>query len=91
MSESCGLRDFVPEVLNVAIPEVSNHSPIGPTSFAVDLSQRLFTSLKTLVYPSLVSAGDGSGLNSSARARAKGVTAGHCGKSAGAKLGGVNW
>jgi hypothetical protein len=39
MSESSGLRDFVPEVLNVAIPEVSNHSPIGRTSFAVDLSR----------------------------------------------------
>jgi hypothetical protein len=39
MSESCGLRDFVPEVLNVAIPEVSNHGLVGRTSFAVDLSQ----------------------------------------------------
>ena len=60
MSESSGLRDFVPEVLNVALPEVSNHGLIGRTSFAVDLSQRLFTSLKTLVYSSLVSAGGGS-------------------------------
>jgi hypothetical protein len=47
--------------------------------------------LRDFVYPSLVSAGGGSGLNSSARARAKGVTAGRCGKSAGAKLEGVNW
>ena len=39
MSQSCGLRDLVPEVLNIAIPEHSNQGLLRGTSCAVDESQ----------------------------------------------------
>ncbi len=39
MSQSCGLRDLVPEVLNIAILERSNQGLLRGTSCAVDESQ----------------------------------------------------
>ena len=89
MSQCRGLRDFVPEVLNVAIPEISDQSLLRGASLAGDETQTL-DFIETSVYSSLVNCGGGPGRNSSARARANGVTWGHCMKSAGAKLGGVN-
>ena len=41
MSQRRGLRDFVPEVLNVAIPEISNQCLLRGTSFAGDETQAL--------------------------------------------------
>src|ERR1700741_1965216 len=41
MSKRCGLRDLVPEVLNIAVPERSNQGLLRGTSCAVDESQTL--------------------------------------------------
>src|ERR1700722_8118740 len=39
MSQCCGLRDLVPEVLNVAVPEISNQGLLLGASFAGDKTQ----------------------------------------------------
>src|SRR5580704_8380196 len=41
MSQCRGLRDFVPEVLNVAVPEVSNLGLLLGTSFTANEAQTL--------------------------------------------------
>src|SRR5882724_8943745 len=41
MSQRRGLRDLVPEILNVAVPEVSNQGLLLGASFAGDESQTL--------------------------------------------------
>src|ERR1700676_2381352 len=41
MSQRSGLRDLVPEVLNVAVPEVSNHGLLWSAGFAGDETQAL--------------------------------------------------
>src|SRR5258708_30002777 len=38
-SQSCGLRDLVPEILNIAVPEGSNQGLLRRASCAVDESQ----------------------------------------------------
>ena len=41
MSQCRGLRDFVPEVLHVTVPKVSNHGLLLGTSFAGNETQTL--------------------------------------------------
>src|SRR4029077_13282916 len=41
MSQRGGLRDFVPEVLNIAVPEVSNQGLLLGTSFTANEAQTL--------------------------------------------------
>ena len=84
------LCDLVPEVLDVAVPEPSYLGLFRGAGSAV-YEAETFHFIEDLSIRSLVSAGGGPGRNTSARVNANGVTWGHWVKSAGAKLGGVNW